>query len=394
MSARIESPDAATLTAWIDESLALTEELVADLCEHSSQGPVLDIVNPARWEIGHVAWFNERWFLRAGLGQAPSRPSDDPLYDSMILEHDERWDAPLPRLEDACCFVREIHTRVRARIPEAAGDARLRDLLLLTLFHQDMHNEAFAYTRQTHGWNATPRLELPVGRVDARAGGDIEFAGGDVRIGAQPDQLFAFDNEHEPHVRTLRPFAIARQPVTQGEFLAFVEEGGYDRQELWDDEGRTFLARTAATMPVYWRRSGPGAYERRRFDAWEPLVLDVPMVHVSWYEAKAYARWAGRRLPSEFEWELAAREAPECFALPHAWEWTEERFVPFEGFRPGAYRDYSAPWFESRRVLRGASWLTPARMRWPSLRNFYEPHRRDVWCGIRTAACDVEADPA
>ena len=374
------------LLDWLRESHAFTMELMGDLDEQSCEGEQLEIVNPARWEVGHVAWFNERWFLREGLGHVPADESMDCFYDSMVLAHGERWDAPLPRFERSLESLTETHGRVCARAADALEDRRLLGLLLLTLFHQDMHNEAFSYTRQTHAWGATARLCESVPRFSGGPPEDLVLEGGRVLIGAREGQLFAFDNERGAHLRDVAPFAIARRPVTQGEFRLFIEDGGYGRGELWSAAGREFLAQTRATLPLYWRAKEGGGFERRRFAGWEEVDPEEPMVHVSWYEAQAFAAWAGRRLPSEFEWEYAARRCPEAFQCAHAWEWTEERFRPYDGFEVGAYPDYSRPWFDCRRVLRGASWLTPPRMRWPSLRNFYEPHRRDVWSGFRTAA--------
>ena len=376
------------LVAWLEESQALSRELTTDLCGEREHGPKLEIVNPARWEIGHVAWFTERWFLRVGLGEAAARPADDPLYDSMVLCHHERWDAPLCRIEDACCFLEDVHERVRERVDDGLAEERLRELLLLALFHQDMHNEAFAYTRQTHGWEATPRL-LEGWRAQAGWRGedpDLEVEGGEVRIGADAEQVFAFDNERDAHLRRIEDFAIAPRPVSQGAFREFLEDEGYAREELWDEEGRRFLLASGAKMPAYWRRDESGAIEVRHFARWFPLEHEQPMLHVSWHEARAYANWAGRRLPTEFEWELAARRHPDRFFGGRGWEWTQSEFQPYEGFRPGTYQDYSAPWFGTRKVLKGSSWLTPRRMWWPSFRNFYEPFRRDVWCGFRTVA--------
>jgi iron(II)-dependent oxidoreductase len=263
--------------------------------------------------------------------------------------------------------------------------------LHLALYHEDMHDEAFAIARQTHGWPAPPFLAEPPPAGGPLAG-DVAVPGGRFRLGAEPGGPFVFDNEKWAHEVEVRPFAIARAPVTQAEYAEFVEDGG--------------------PTPIYWKHEGRG-WLRRDFDRWVELEPHRPVLHVSWDEADAYCRWAGRRLPSEAEWEFAAagaspaqanldgrfRGAADVAAFPeggsrfgcrqmlgNVWEWTASDFLPYPGFATDPYRDYSLPWFDSCKVLRGGGFLTRARLMRLTYRNFYTPGRRDVWAGFRTCA--------
>jgi iron(II)-dependent oxidoreductase len=242
-----------------------------------------------------------------------------------------------------------------------------------------------------------------------------------VSLGAPPGRGFVFDNEKWAHPVELAPFRIARHAVTQAAFVRFVGDGGYARRELWTAEGWAWRRAADAAHPVYWRQRA-GGWERRHFDAWVPLEPGLPVIHVNAHEAEAWCRWAGRRLPTEAEWEAAAGprrfpwgDAPPrsedanldgwragCLhvaALPagdapsgcrqmigNVWEWTATPFAPYPGFVPDMYRDYSQPWFGTHRVLRGGCWATRGRLLRNTWRNFYPPERRDVWAGFRTCA--------
>jgi iron(II)-dependent oxidoreductase len=223
--------------------------------------------------------------------------------------------------------------------------------------------------------------------------------------------------------------------VTQAEFAAFVEDDGYGRQALWCPEGWRWRESSQAQHPVYWRRAPDRGWQRRHFDRWVPLEPHRPVLHVNWYEADAYCRWAGRRLPTELEWEVAAAaepaesepslsgrkrrfpwgdesptpqqanlngsalEAIDVGALPagdsalgcrqmigNVWEWTASDFLPYPGFVADPYKEYSQPWFGTHKVLRGGCWATRARLLRNTWRNFYTPDRRDVWAGFRSCA--------
>ncbi len=418
--------------AWIRDARERTLVLAAALTPDALLGPRLAIVNPPLWELGHVAWFQEKWILRHARGRPPLRAGADAVYDSAAVPHDARWDLPLPSLEETVGYLGAVERAVLDEV--AALSEEQRYFARLAVFHEDMHFEAMAFTRQTLGRAAPllPRSE----RWDETAGelpGDVQVPGGTFLLGAAPGEQFVFDNEKWAHAVELAPFAIARAPVTQAQFAAFVEDGGYRRRELWSGGGWRWREATGAERPVYWERRD-GAWLRRDFDALGPLEPHRPMVHVSWFEAEAWCRWASRRLPTEAEWEAAAAgepgpagrlaprkrrfpwgdEAPtaerahlgaqalhagDVGALPagdsafgcrqmigNVWEWTASDFLPYPGFVPDPYRDYSQPWFGSHKVLRGGSFATPARLLRCTWRNFYTPDRRDMWAGFRTCA--------
>ncbi len=422
-------PTPAALTAWARDARQRTLELIADLDDRQLLGPPLPTLNPLIWEIGHVAWFHEKWVLRRA-GRPSLLADADALYDSAGVPHDTRWHLPLPSRDETLRYlVRELEA-VLERLAHRMGPEDVY-FAMLSIFHEDMHTEAFAYTRQTLGLPA-PRLSdcaeaAPPSR-GAPLTGDATVVGQTFLLGATPGKPFVFDNEKWAHPVALRPFAIARAPVTQAEFVAFVDDGGYRRRELWSDVGWAWRERTKANHPVYWRRDS-GGWLRRDFDRWALLEPHRPAIHVNWYEAEAYCRWACRRLPTEAEWEAAASlpmgggpklrfpwgeggPTPELANLDgralgcvdvaeraagdspsgcrqligNVWEWTADDFLPYPGFVLDPYKEYSAPWFGDHKVLRGGCWATRGRLLRNTWRNFYRPDRRDVFAGFRTCA--------
>ena len=345
------------------DARARTLRMTGDLEGDRLLGPKLAIVNPPLWELGHVAWFQERWCLRTACGGLPMEsilPGADALYDSSAVAHDTRWDLPLPGLEATRRYLQDVLERVCARLSREPENAALAYYASLCLYHEDMHAEAFHYTRQTLGYS-DPTGEGPVAAAQA---GDVDIGAGRFERGARPGTGFVFDNEKWAHEVDVAAFRISRRPVSNAEYLEFVEAGG-------------------GAPPRYWRKRD-GAWEHRRFDRWQPLVPGEPVMHVSALEAEAYCRWARRRLPTEAEWEYAASGGH--IEAGGVWEWTASPFEPYPGFSPDPYEDYSRPWFGTHRALRGASFSTPARLARPSFRNFYTPDRGDVFCGFRSCA--------
>jgi iron(II)-dependent oxidoreductase len=429
------------------EARVRTLDLVADLDDHQLVGPRLRIVNPLRWEIGHVAYFQEFWCLRHFQGEQPILAEGDRLYDSARVSHDTRWDLPLPSRKATLHFMRQVLDRVIESNTSSTGrqiDGYDQSYFLhLALFHEQMHAEAITYTRQTLGYPA-PRFTsvTTLASMEAsskkRLEGDAHIPGGRFLPGRSPASGFTFDNEQLSHEVEVRPFSISRTAVTQGEFAAFVEDGGYRRSELWSETGWRWRESANADHPVYWRRESTDRWLRRHFDQWVPLEDRVPVIHLNWYEVDAYCRWAGRRLPTEAEWEMAASCEPtsdgrginarkrvfpwgdepptldranldwramggiEVDELPlsdsafgcrqmigNCWEWTSTDFGPYPGFAPGPYKEYSEPWFVDHKVLRGGCWVTRSTMIHNAYRNFYPPDRRDVWAGFRTCAVQI-----
>lgn len=425
----------AALAAWVRDARTRTLEVVEDLSDEQLFGPQLRIVNPLMWEIGHVTWFQEKWALRHAGGAAPLRADADSLYDSAAIAHDTRWSLPLPSREATLAYMRAVRDRVLERIAEGNLTESDRYFITLGVFHEDMHTEAFTYTRQTHGWRAPAFSGLePAGPGESGPlDGDVEIPGGPFLLGALREEPFVFDNEKWAHAVEVPPFAIARAAVTQAVFLEFVESKGYRRREFWSEPGWGWRESAGAEHPVYWRREAAGRWLRRNFDRWVPLEAHRPVLHVNWWEAQAFCKWAGRRLPTELEWEVAAAGEPansgkelanrkrrfpwgderaraECAnlgwqamgaadvgAMPagdsafgcrqligNVWEWTANDFGPYPGFEIDPYREYSEPWFGTHKVLRGGAWPTQPRLLRNTWRNFYTPDRRDVWAGFRT----------
>src|SRR5215467_898489 len=227
----------AVLAAWVRDARRRTMEVVADLTDEQLIGPQLRIVNPLLWEIGHVTWFQEKWALRHAGGQAPIRADGDSLYDSAAIAHDTRWDLPLPSRADTLAYMMAVRDRVLERIDQGNLTEQERYFMALGVFHEDMHTEAFTYTRQTHGWSAPVFSELePVSFGETGTlRGDAEVPGGRFLLGALREEPFVFDNEKWAHPIDGRPVTIARAAVTQSEFLEFVETNGYSRREFWSE---------------------------------------------------------------------------------------------------------------------------------------------------------------
>jgi EgtB-related family protein len=181
------------------------------------------------------------------------------------------------------------------------------------------------------------------------------------------------------------PFAIDATPLRAADFARFVDAGGYDDPRWWPGPAGAWRARQRGSHPERWRRGADGGWQTRWFDRWQPLDPEAPLVHVSAWEAEAYCRWAGRRLPSAAEWELAAGD-PRFAWGRSVWEWTADAFLPYPGFVAGPYADYSRPWFGDHRELRGGSFATHPRLHDAAYRNFFVADRSDVFAGFRTAA--------
>jgi len=387
----------AALLAARERTLALARDFAAALGAqpHVPYAPEL---NPPLWELGHVAWFQEWWIARnpqrgRGVHADPDAARDasllaqaDAWYDSSRVAHRRRWELPLPDAAGTHAYLERTLAGTLERLddlPADADDDALYFFRLVTL-HEQMHAEAAVYMGESLGIARSATPDAPT----ASHAHDIE-------VGATPFLLgtsapgFAFDNELGAHAVEVAAFAIQAEPVTWGAFLPFVEEGGYDEARWWTPAGQAWLAGLRQRLPWGLRRSASG-WERLRQGAWQPLRDDDVAVHLTAHEAEAWCRWAGRRLPTEIEWECAAITAPG-FRWGHAWEWTASAFAPYPGFVPHPYRDYSQPWFGTRRVLRGAAPATAPALAHARYRNFFEPQRRDIFAGFRTVSMSLRA---
>jgi len=378
------------LAAALHDSRARTLALVADLGDAQWQVPQQPGVNPLAWELAHVAWFAEFWVLRGphhvdaqGLVHAarpPRHAGPDALLDSARLPHAERWRAALPSRGEVMGLLQAQLDACLAALPAGDDDAALY-FHRLALAHEDMHAEAFTWLRAALGYPAPAGARPPL----ASAAGEVAVSGGRVCIGWPAGRRgFAFDNERPGRELALAGYRIDAAPLTASEFLRFVEAGGYTQPAWWPGEAGAWRAGLRRHHPERWRAT-PRGWEQRWFERWLPLQPQALLVHVNAFEAEAYCRWAGRRLPHAAEWEHAARGG-----LLHwgrgVWEWTADAFEPYPGFERGPYRDYSAPWFGDHRELRGGAFATAARLHDPAYRNFFRPERTDVFAGFRTVA--------
>ena len=390
----------ALLAEALRSSRAHLTRITAGLDGDRLLGPKLAIVNPPLWELGHVAWFQEYWCLRR-QGDATTTGSilrgADALYDSAKVAHDTRWDLPLPHLKATLAYQADVLGLILRRLEREPANRELQYYAQLATFHEDMHAEAFHYTRQTLGYEAPFAMadggwRMAEGKA-ALLSGDVELPGGSFTLGAKPDDGFVFDNEKWAHEVEIAPFSIARAPVTNAEFAAFVDAKGYARREWWSDEGWAWRSREGLLAPKYWTRDGAG-WTQRRFDRVVALDPGEPVMHVSWHEALAYCRYARRRLPTEAEWEYAAASSDFRQGTGAVWEWTASTFGPYPGFSADPYKEYSEPWFGTHKVLRGRSFATPPRLARDTFRNFYTPDRNDIFAGVRTCARELQPGAA
>lgn len=419
----IRAPD--NLEAQVIDSHQRIVDLIVDLPESQLVVPFLPTINPPLWEACHAAHFHESWVLRRASGEAPAWRNGDERFDSIVVGHEERWRLEVPSREEVIKFTSSVRDRVLRAIRGDGLDAQALQRCLswaqYAVLHDDMHAEALTYMRQALGY-APPSFEKDpsVQEANGAAKGDVTFPETDFRMGAERDTAFCFDNEKWAHEVRVGAFQISRAATSESEFAAFVEAGGYKRAACWSPEGLAWRHSSQALMPLYWRRGPEGALEVRDFTDWRPVSQYRAVVHVNWYEADAFARWSGRRLPTEAEWELAAQGSDVAHAnldwrgggtvdvsacggadstagcrqmVGNTWEWTDTTFGPYDGFTPDMYEDFSRTSFQTRKVLRGGAWTTTSRMVRPTLRNFFQPYRRDVFAGVRTCALESALDP-
>ena len=418
-----------------------TMELVAPLDPAALATQHSPLMSPIVWDLAHVANFEEQWTARV-LGSAADdaeRARRDHLYDA--IRHPRRTRAELPLLshDESFAYLHRVRTRTRACLDELERAASAHDLLRdgyvwsMLAQHEAQHQETILQTIQIAQLtyeshlrdDAEPRRLVVPPR--ALAGTMVLVPGGDYAIGTD-DRRVAYDNERPAHRARLERFRIDAAPVTCGAFLAFVDDGGYRRRELWSDDGWAWQQDSGTRQPASWLRTADG-WAERQFGRVVPFDPVRPVVHVCWYEADAYARWAGKRLPTEPEWEVAAaidpergiaRRYPWGDAAPrreHAnldqrtfgplpigaypagrsffgceqmigdvWEWTSSDFAPYPGFVAFPYREYSEVHFgRGYKVLRGGSWATrPVAIR-NTFRNWDLPQRRQIFAGFRCA---------
>lgn len=433
--------DRETVRNWCFDSVDKLIALVDDLEEFQLDGPYSRQLNPTLWEMTHALWFIENWTLRDLLSVDPYFEDVDHIYDSTRIRHGKRWVEEMIPLDDVKTFSEYLKSEVESALSDHYGDEKFLYRLLYGIYHADMHTEALTFQRQSRGLKPPSWFELS---EDSLQGSNetsklidetVNVPGGRFRLGASREEFFYFDNEKWEHEVQVDPFKIDRTPVTEGQFREFVDAGGYRNPEYWSRYGEEWIKSRGLNSPVYWEKR-QDRWMKRVFDRWIPLQDLKPMNHVSYYEARAYCNWAGRRLPTEAEWTFAAStekdnssgstddkrlypwgdsfpeptqanldwtpptrcsvtELPDgesawgCRQMVgNVWEWTTTTFEPFSGFEADFYQQYSEPWFGSRKVMKGGSWCTRSRLIRNSFRNFYTPDRNDRYLGFRTCEKD------
>jgi len=353
------------------EARRCTLELIEPLDDEQLNRVYSPILSPLAWDLGHIANFEELWLVQTIGGREPLHGELGRFYDA--IENPRKTRGELPILRDA--ELRSYLAEVRERTLEVLGEIEIapdaEDPLLregfvyeMLLAHEHQHNETMLQLLQMVEGYELPRAYL--GRLEERLPVEpetIAVRGGEHAIGA-PAHGFAYDNERSRHAVELTPFEIDRTPIANATYIQFMEE-------------------TGAEPPLYWERSGDGGWVWTAMAGRDPINPAHPVLHVSWHEADAFARWAGKRLPTEREWEAAR---PHLEQVGRAWEWTSSDFLPYPGFEAFPYPEYSRVFFgDTYKVLRGGSWATHRSVIRPSFRNWDLPQRRQIFSGIRCA---------
>ncbi len=402
-------------------TMAMVEGLSAEDCVVQS----MPDASPVKWHLAHLTWFFETFVLEAatGPGYAPFDPAFRVLFNSYYVGVGARHPRPerglisRPSLERVIDYRRTIDARIERLLEAVALDDAALDIVELGLHHEQQHQELILTDLKHHFWKnplrPAYRPAMPVAAAPVAPMRFVERPEGIARIGTSTDR-FAFDNERPEHRIWLAAYAIGSRLVTCGEYLAFLADGGYARPEFWLSDGWDTRVREDWQAPLYWEQGPHGAWQVFTLGGMKPIALDEPVAHVSYFEADAYARWAGARLPTEGEWECAARSMLGDDALSHgrfyaggtvhphpadgrrdaltqfygdAWEWTQSAYLPYPGFRvaEGAVGEYNGKFMINQMVLRGGSCATPEGHARPTYRNFFPTHARWQFSGIRLA---------
>ncbi|MFI0819414.1 ergothioneine biosynthesis protein EgtB [Streptomyces sp. NPDC021098] len=414
-----------------------THTLTTCVDEHDLTAQHSPLMSPLVWDLAHIGNQEEQWLLRAVGGQVALRPEIDSVYDAFEHPRAKRPSLPLLAPAEARGYVSDV----RDRVLDVLERTELRGAPLVDAAfafgmiaqHEQQHDETMLITHQLRRGPAALTAPPPPGPAGDVLPEEVLVPGGPFTMGTSTEP-WALDNERPAHHRLVPPFFIDTTPVTNGAYARFIADGGYTERRWWTAEGWAHIQEHGLSAPQFWRREG-GQWLRRRFGVTEPVPPEEPVLHVSWYEADAYARWAGRRLPTEEEWEKAARHDPasgrsrrypwgDADPTPdHAnlgqrhlqpapagsypqgasalgvrqligdvWEWTSSDFLPYPGFTVFPYPEYSQVFFgPAYKVLRGGSFAVDAVACRGTFRNWDLPVRRQIFSGFRTAR---DASPA
>jgi iron(II)-dependent oxidoreductase len=410
-------------------------DLLAPLDDDDLRRQHSPIMSPLVWDLAHVGNFEELWLLREVAGAEPIDRALDDIYDAFRHPRPNRPALPLLSPVESRRYLLDVRGRALDHLERAdLDDGGDRPLLAggfvygMVVQHEHQHDETMLATLQLmEGAGYRPLAPAPPEVVGPPPSGEVLVPAGPFVMGADSER-WAYDNERPAHEVDLPAFRIDAAPITNGRYLEFVLDGGYDQPQLWAAEGWTWRQEHDTRHPQFWVDEGAGDWSRVRFGLTEDLPLDEPVQHVCWYEADAFARWAGKRLPTEAEWEKAASWAPDGVkrrfpwgdGAPRAdhanlgqthfrpapvgaypagasaygchqmigdvWEWTASDFEPYPGFASFPYREYSEVFFgQSYKVLRGGSWATSPLAVRSTFRNWDHPIRRQIFSGFRCA---------
>ncbi len=378
-------------------------------------------VSPTKWHLAHTTWFFETFVLEKWQKSfRPFRPEYRVLFNSYYQRVGDQYPRPRrglltrPSLDEVLEYRTNVDTAVVELLDGRAGDAEVEAVIELGLHHEQQHQELIL-TDIKHVLSHNPTNPIYASRAGSPATVTtpqswLAHDGGVCRIGYDGGG-FSFDNECPRHRCFIEPFELASRPVTNAEFAAFIDDGGYQRADLWLADGWAMVVAEGWTAPLYWERSDSG-WQQFTLAGRSPVHVDEPVCHVSYYEAEAYARWAGARLPTEQEWEVVAAEMPvegnfvdSCVFHPRpapssavpaqlygdVWEWTASAYSPYPGFHTfaGALGEYNGKFMCNQFVLRGGSCATPQSHIRPTYRNFFPPAARWQFSGLRLARSRV-----
>ena len=356
-----------------------TYELIEPLDDAQLNRVYLPILSPLAWDLGHIANFEELWLVQTVGGREPLHGELGRLYDAIENPRKTRGELPILRDAELRSYLADVRERSLEVLDEVDISADAEEPLLregfvyeMLIAHELQHNETMLQLLQMVDGYESPAPHGPVA-PDAPGAETISIPAGEHEIGA-PATGFAYDNERPRHTVELAAFEIDRTPVTNAAYIAYMEA-------------------TGAAPPLYWEGDAETGWVSVARGRHQPVDSAQPVIHVSWHEAEAFARWAGRRLPTEQEWEAAALlggedgDAAGLDGVGQAWEWTSSDFLAYPGFEPFPYREYSMPFFgDEYKILRGGSWATHPDVMRPSFRNWDLPQRRQIFSGFRCAS--------
>lgn len=349
-------------------------------------------VSPPKWHLAHTTWFFEQMVLRL---HDPALEVFDPMYGFLFnsyynfvgerTERGQRGNNTRPTVAEVLRYRAHVDARMAEILGDEVRNPELATLVILGLNHEQQHQELLL-TDLKYSFGLQPTFPQYAGNfaqdiLPTGESGWVAMDEGIYEIG-HAGEGFSFDNEHNRHKVYLQSYEISKSLVTNAEYLAFMQDGGYSRFELWLDEGWAWVKENAVTSPLYWHRVGE-AWHHYTWQGLKPLDENATLCHISYYEAAAFAAWKGMRLPTEAEWEAASDQ----FTWGSRWEWTGSAYLPYPGFKiaPGAVGEYNGKFMVNQMVLRGASIATPAGHSRNTYRNFFHPHLQWQFSGIRLA---------